>query len=233
MRALILSAAVVSASLVAVSPQALAGDPDGPGFELGVRTGYAFSAGETGAVPNGNDANLGDYVSGQWPFWLDVGYRFDPSLYLGAYLQYGFGVVNDDVRTECRNANADCSASDTRLGIMGRYRFAPIWKLAPWAGLGIGYEWGSYSYHLSTAITNLDVGSSWSGWEFANLQAGADYRLAPQFSIAPFISVSIDQFQSTTTTTAVGNTTNPNTQDLAKKSIHEWIMIGARVSFSP
>ena len=217
---------------MAMTAPALAAD-DGPGLELGVRTGYAFSAGETGAVPNGTDANLGDYVSGQWPFWLDVGYRFDPNLYLGAFVQYGFGVVNDDARTQCRMANTDCSASDTRLGIMGRYRFAPIWKLAPWAGLGIGYEWGSYSYHLSTAITNLDVGSSWSGWEFANLQAGADYRLAPQFSIAPFISVSIDQFQSTTTTTAVGNTTNPNTQDLAKKSIHEWIMIGARVSFSP
>jgi opacity protein-like surface antigen len=224
---------VASAALVAASAPALAADPDGPGLELGVRTGYAFSAGETGAVPNGTDNNLGDTVSGQWPFWLDVGYRFDPSLYLGAYLQYGFGVVNDDVRTECRNANSDCSASDTRLGIMGRYRFSPVWKLAPWAGLGIGYEWGSYTNHVSTAITNLDVGSSWSGWEFLNLQGGADYRLSPQFSISPFISVSIDQFQSTTTTTAVGNTTNTNSQDLAKKSLHEWIMIGARVSFSP
>jgi opacity protein-like surface antigen len=186
-----------------------------------------------GAPANGTDNNLGDYVSGQWPFWLDVGYRFNRQFYLGGFFQYGFGVVNDDARTECRNANVDCSASDTRLGIMGRLNFPSIWKLTPWGGLGVGYEWGSYSFHQSV-LGNTNTDSNWSGWEFANLQAGADYRVTPQFAVAPFVSLSIGQFQSTSTTTALGNgTTTTTDQDLTKKSLHEWIMIGARVSFAP
>jgi opacity protein-like surface antigen len=140
--------------------------------------------------------------------------------------------VNDDQQNYCRNANVDCSASDVRLGLMGRYTFAPVWRVAPWAGLGIGYEWGDFSVHQSL-LGNSNTDSTWSGFEFANLQAGADYRVSPQFAVAPFISFSIGQYQSTSTTTVTGMTSTTTDQDLAKKSLHEWIMIGARVSFSP
>jgi opacity protein-like surface antigen len=229
--ALAVGSAALAAALV-TSSAAGAAEPARPGFEIGARTGYAFSAGHLGAPPNGTDNNLGDYVGGQWPLWLDAGYRFDPALYLGAFFQYGFGVVNDDQQNLCRNANVDCSASDVRLGLMGRYNFAPYLLFAPWAGLGIGYEWGGFSLHQSL-LGNSDTDSSWSGFEFANLQAGADYRVSPQFTVAPFASVSIGQFQSTSTTTVTGMSSMTNSQDLAKKSLHEWIMIGARVSFSP
>jgi hypothetical protein len=225
------AATAAAAPLAAASP-ARGADPAGPGFEIGARTGYAFSAGHRGAPPNGTDDNLGDWVGGQWPLWLDAGYRFDPALYLGAFFQYGFGVVNDDQQNYCRNANVDCSASDVRLGLMGRYTFAPLWLVAPWAALGIGYEWGDFSVHQSL-VGSSNTDSSWSGFEFANFQAGADYRVSPQFAVAPFVSVSIGQYDSTSTTTVTGMTSTTSSPGLAKQSLHEWIMIGARVSFSP
>ncbi|MBN2576305.1 MAG: outer membrane beta-barrel protein [Deltaproteobacteria bacterium] len=206
--------------------------PGDSGFEIGVRTGYAFSAGRLGAPPDGTDYDLDDYVTGQWPIWIDAGYRLNPNLYLGGYFQYGTGFVNDDRQDLCRNANVNCSASDVRLGAMARYHFVPAWPLSPWAGLGFGYEWGTFSLHQSL-LGESDIDSLWHGFEFLNLQAGADYRFAHRFVLAPFLSFSLGQFRKIETTTRAGSTTTTTTESLAKKSIHEWILIGVRVAFVP
>ena len=115
--------------------------------------------------------------------------------------------MNDDQQSLCRNANVDCSASDLRLGIMGRYPPAGPAPLSPWVGAGIGYEWGTYSLHQRSSAT-ADTDFGWSGFEFANLQLGADYSVAQRVVVAPFVSVSIGQFRqrSTTTTTGTGRT---------------------------
>jgi hypothetical protein len=124
-----LNVKLVFASLVLAAMPSVAAAQSGA--EVGVRTGYAFAAGHTGARANSDDQNLGDWISGQWPIWIDAGYRFNPNLYLGGYFQYGFGSVNDDHQVDqllsisCRSANVDCSASDTRLGVMGRYHLMP------------------------------------------------------------------------------------------------------------
>jgi len=211
---------------------AFAAEQPTSGVEIGARLGYAFSAGHLGAPPNGTDQNLGDFVGGQFPIWLDAGYRFNRELYLGGYFQYGFGVVNDDRQDLCRNANVNCSASDLRLGIMGRYHL-PLFALAsPWVGAGIGYEWGSFSLHQSV-LGNTDTDSTWSGFEFANLQVGVDFPIAHRIVLAPFASVSIGQFGHLSTTTSNGNQSATNDQDLEKTSLHEWILIGVRVAFAP
>jgi len=220
---------IVLVALLAAAAPAFAAELPGPGFEVGVRTGYAFSAGNLGAPPDGTDAPLGDYVGGQWPLWLDAGYRVLPQLYLGAYFQYGFGFINDDNLTGCRNANVDCSASDVRLGVMGRYNFAPLWLASPWLGLGVGYEWGSATFLIGSSTFD----SSWSGFEIANLQAGVDFRVARRLVVAPFISFSLGQFRSVSTRTTIANITTTTDEDIAKHSIHEWIFIGARFAFMP
>jgi opacity protein-like surface antigen len=227
-RAIVIAAALT----LAAGSTARGGEQSASGIEIGARLGYAFSAGHLGAPPNGTDNPLGDYVGGQVPVWLDAGYRFNHDLYLGAYFSYGFGVVNDDRQGLCRNANVDCSASDLRLGLMGRLHLPPIAQLSPWLGLGIGYEWGSFSLQQS-AVGSTDTDSGWSGFELANLQLGADYKLAPKIAIGPFLSVSIGQFRHLSTTMAIGNNTGTTDQDLAKTSLHEWILIGARVAFAP
>ena len=224
-----LSLKTVFASLVLAAVPSVAAAQSGA--EIGVRTGYAFAAGHTGALANSNDQNLGDWISGQWPIWVDAGYRFNPNWYLGGYVQYGFGFVNDDQQTGCRNANVDCSASDTRLGVMGRYHFVPAWQFSPWVGLGVGYEWTSLSVHESVLSTTTDT--SWSGFEFANIQVGADYQIASRFLLGPFLSLSFGQYRNTSTTISRGSSSSTSDQDLAKESIHEWILIGVRAAFKP
>lgn len=204
----------------------------GPGFEVGVRSGYAFSAGRLGAPPNSNDRDLGDFVTGQIPLWLDLGYRLNSDFYLGGYFQYGFGFVNDDDQSLCRNANVDCSASDIRLGVMGRYALGSLGPTTPWVGLGLGYEWVKLSVHQSV-LGSTTTDSSSSGFEIANLQVGADYAVTSRVAVAPFVSVSFGQYRSSSTKTVIGSTTTTLDQDYDKKSLHEWILIGARVAFAP
>jgi outer membrane protein W len=221
---------MVFASLVVAAMPSVAAAQSGA--EVGVRTGYAFAAGHIGARANSNDENLGDWISGQWPIWIDAGYRFNPNLYLGGYVQYGFGSVNDDRQTLCRNANVDCSASDTRLGVTGRYHFVPAWQFSPWVGLGFGYEWASLSIHES--VFSITRERSWSGFELANLQVGADYEIASRFVLSPFISLSFDQYRYLSDrTTAAGVVTVRNEGSPAKESVHEWILIGVRAAFQP
>ncbi len=215
------------AALVSASSARAADRP--VGFEIGVRTGYAFAAGDTGAPANQNSRPVGDYVSGQWPLWLDAGARFS-QLYVGGYFQYGFGFVNDDRQDLCRNANVDCSASDVRVGLMLRYHFAPSWPLSPWAAYGFGYEWGGFSVHQSL-LGNTNTDSSWSGFEIANFQVGADYWLPYGLVVGPFFSFSLGQFRNLSTTNTSGNTTTTTDEDLEKHEVHEWILIGVRFAF--
>lgn len=202
------------------------------GFELGLRTGYAFSSGRLGSLPGGTDQDLADYVSGQWPIWIDLGYRFRPSFYLGGFFQYGFGFVNDDQQRECRNTNVDCSASDIRAGIMARYNFLPAALASPWLGYGLGWEWGTYSIHQS-AIGSSNTDFTWSGFELANFQLGVDFRIVRRVVLGPFISWSLGQYQNETVTTKTGTLTTTSDQDLARQSLHEWIFVGVRVAVIP
>jgi opacity protein-like surface antigen len=227
-RAIVAAAAL---ALAAASP-ARAAESAESGVEIGARLGYAFPAGSLGAAPNLQDNDVSNYVSGLVPLWLDAGYRFNHEAYLGAYFTYGLGLVNDDRQDGCRNANVNCSASDVRLGVMGRFHFPPLAQFSPWLGLGIGYEWGTFSLDLSAVgLPNTEFG--YSGWEFANFQLGADYKVAPKVAIAPFVSVSIDRFSDLSTTLTTANDKNTTDQELAKKSIHSWILIGARVAIAP
>src|SRR5262245_24113945 len=89
----LLAASVLAAALSSAAPALATAAADGSGLEIGARLGYGFAAGRLGAVPNGTDNDVGDFVSGQWPLWLDAGYRFTGDLYVGGFFTYGFGSV--------------------------------------------------------------------------------------------------------------------------------------------
>ena len=99
-------------------------------------------------------------------------------------------------------------------------------------GLGIGYEWGTFSLHQS-AIGSSNTDFGWSGFEFANLQPGADYKVAQKIAIGA-VRERVDR----TVSQHVHDDHDRQQQDemdqdLAKTSLHEWILIGVRVAFAP
>jgi hypothetical protein len=191
---------------------------DSAGVDFGARLGYALPMGKE----NGTD-NLSDDVSGAVPLVLEVGYRLNGNFTIGALFQYGFGQVHNTASNGCGSGGIDCSASVMRLGIEGIYNFNMEGTFTPWVGIGTGYEWLSLSASLAGQSGSLTA----SGFEFATLHAGGDFRVAPQFALGPFISLSFAEYASESLSGAAGS----GSMDLTDKKVHEWLQFGVRGRF--
>jgi hypothetical protein len=195
---------------VTLAALALAGTASAEGLELGARLGYGLPLGDAM-----KDNSLNDGVSGQVPIWIDVGYRINESIFVGAYAQYGFTFVKD-----CPDG-VDCSANDIRFGVQGQYHFMPGESFDVWAGLGIGYE----MLNVKMEAGGVEAKSNYKGFEFANLQVGGDFEVADGIGVGPFLSFSLGQY-SKAKIDAVGFDGS-----IDDKGLHEWLVIGVRGSF--
>ena len=207
-------AAATEAPAADANSGAVAASTDDKKIKLGLRLGYGlpFGSAEDGA-------KLKDGFSGQIPIWIDAGYMVTPNILVGLYGQYGFVSVK-----ECRTG-ADCSAHDIRFGVQGQYHLSPAESIDPWLGLGIGYEILSES--LSGGGSTADV--SFKGFEFLNLQGGADFKVANALSVGPFLSFSLGQYSSE----KISGFGAPIDRDgsVDKTALHEWLTLGVKGTF--
>jgi hypothetical protein len=197
------------------------------GFEVGLRTGYGVPLGE--GVEDGPDVS--DAISGIVPLWVDLGYRLSQSVFLGAYFQYGFGFVGDDLEEPCDLDGVDCSVSSHRLGAQLHYHFSPRSSADAWLGLGFGYEW----YNAQVEALDGEMSSSISGFEFVNLQGGVDFYPGDHFYVGPFLSFSMDQYASRDI--ECSGAANEfcdafGDADIEDKSIHNWLLFGIRGGYT-
>lgn len=168
-------------------------------FSLGLRVGYAPAMGDYM-----KDSAMSDGVKSQIPIQVDAMYKVTPAFAAGAYLSYGFAQLDSDC--------TDCSATDLRIGVQGTYAFNTVsQQFVPWLGAGFGYEIASVDYGGASVDT--------SGFEFLNLQGGADYKVSDQFSVGPYVQFSIGQYS------------NVEGTDIPEKAMHEWLGFGFRGKF--
>ncbi len=93
----------------------------------------------------------------------------------------------------------------------------------PWFGLGVGYE----ILGITTSAGGQETSANGSGFEFANLQGGLDYKAGPVM-VGPFVSFSLGQYSSVTRQ-ASGQGEQSGSID--KKAIHEWLTLGVKGTF--
>lgn len=190
------------------------------GVEIGVRIGAATPFGKILDTANGDGKALNEAVPVQFPLWLDLGYRIVPNFYVGVYGQFGLPVIKD-----C----TDCTGYDVRFGLNAHYHVLPKEKIDPWIGLGVmGYE----IMHLSQSLNGNDTTLTASGFEFVNVQGGADFKLGKLLKVGPFLSFSVDQAQDVTYDN--GNA-SLNAFDLPgiQKAVHMWLLGGVKASIIP
>ncbi len=207
------------------------------GFELGARTGYGIPLGK--AVDQGTNNDLSDSISGMIPLQLDVGYRVIPSLMVGGYVMYGFGFTGDALSKSCDSlqglgaTDVSCGVHDVRLGIQAQYHILPKGSVDPWVGAGIGYEWLTFGIDISNAGQSSNVSSTGHGFEFINLQGGADFSVAPGFGLGPFLSLSVGQYSKSSSSCDGSGCDGLNTssRDIDKKALHQWLTLGVRGTF--
>jgi len=198
--------------------------PARTGFQMDVRTGYSVpmgklaSADQAAAVPG---TKLSDMVSGQVPFIVDIGGKIIPELFLGGYLGLAFGGAGGAVKRACDLDGESCVAVGVHLGIELQYQIRPAAFVDPWIGYGLGIE----SLALSFARGGTTESVGFSGFEFARLMAGVDFRITRVFGVGPFIDLSLAQY----TSEKVGS----QSATLDNTATHEWLTLGARFVFFP
>jgi hypothetical protein len=217
MHALVVLGCLAGALLPAAS--AVAAPPPYRGPEAGVRLGIAIP---TGSIQSGS--NLDSYAGSALPVVLEAGYRIDPSLFVGGRFQYAFPQLKAPVGS-CNNA-VSCSGSVMQLGVEGVYRFLANRGFAPWAGLGLGYEWASADYDRA----NGGTGATYRGWQ-GLVQAGGDGRVSSELVLGPYAEVAFGRYDTSDGRTHLGNTTTDTTADIMSTAVHTWISFGIRGAF--
>lgn len=209
----ILGIAVVAVLLAGGTAQAQAPARSESGFTMGLRLGYGIPMGDVG---QGTIVlAMSDTFGGNVPIWLDLGYRIDRSMFIGAYLQYAFGTVDGLADQLCTSFGEDCSTSVLRIGVEFLYKFMPDASFAPWVGIGIGYE----SASLDESAGPISVSTEFNGFEFLNLQVGGDFKVGSNFALGPYLALSVAQYSS------VGGV------DIATTKTHEWLQFGLKGTF--
>lgn len=192
--------------------------PDKYGLAFGMRTGYGFPLGTSA-----QQGNLSDTIKGVVPLWFDAGFRFNPYVYLGAFFQYGFGILPSNA-SGCNASGTSCSESDVRLGANVHFHFLANSTVDPWVGLGFGYEW----LNLTASQAQGSGFGSLRGFEFVNGQLGLDFKILPTLAIGPFFAFAVGQYS----TASVGSGAITISGDIQNKGVHEWLIIGVRTQFN-
>jgi hypothetical protein len=200
------------------------------GLVFALRAGYGIPLGDFAGKSDGSTGRLSDEFSGVIPIWLDLGYRFERNFIVAGFLQFGIPLLNKDgpglVGTECHVAGvSSCSGNiSLRAGVEFIYVFLRDGSLQPWAGIGAAYE---------RTIYKLEDGQggeatiSYSGWEFLNLQVGANYKLSSKFGIGPYVAISLAQYGSVD----ISSGNQSQTTDIANKKLHQWLQFGLMGAF--
>ena len=203
---------VISALCLTLSAAARAEEDQG--VQLAARVGFTLPFGSVLGDNGGGASSFSDTFTGFIPFELEAGYRINPNIMVGAFLQYGIGLPKN-----CATG-ASCSGHDISFGIQGHYHFAPKEQIDPWGGVGIGYEILGLSQSGSTSNGDLTL----SGFQYITLQGGVDFPVAANFKLAPFINLAIGSY--------TNESFNGNSSSSFNSAVHELVTVGLRGSFT-
>lgn len=211
--------AVALAAALGMAPAPAAARP-----VVGVEGGYAVPYGDATEPLGDLDPALDAYVDSQVPVSLDVGWRFGRHLVVGAYGSYGLGAVVDDrLQAACDTLGHTCSVRTVRAGLQAVWRFAPRPWLAPWAGIGTGWEWFQYAQEGGGGKAT----TSGDGWEIASVRLGLDLVPGAGLAAGPFLSATYARYREFTL--ELPDRTRAYSTSGA---YHGWLQAGLRVSLA-
>lgn len=207
-------------------------------FEIGMRAGLGLGFGESLQRNNGDRVRLVDSGNFTVPLWLDLGVRIHRNFYVGAFGQYQYVNPKRGVDSFCeRNAATgverdECSAYTLMGGLMGRVHFLPSSSADPWIGVGFAYEYLKEGWTDATPIGRAEQSASFKGFQFFNLQAGADFDLGGGWKLGPYAAFALTQFTrvnaSLTGAGPLSASFDGPISEVGETRIHGWTNVGIR-----
>ena len=213
---------IVLAVLLLAARGAAAADtePAASGFEVALRSGVMFPAGD--AL---KDVKLSDYSNLGFPIWGDFGYRFGGKFFVGATALYAFGTLGDQYKSQCSAAGVSCSNSALRLGAEAHFHPLGRAPIDPWVGLGFGFEWITTKLTSGTDSATVTL----QGWDFLQVEGGVDFALGSMFRLGPFVAFTLGQDDKISLSSG-GQSVS---QDITDKALHYFFTVGARLTIVP
>jgi hypothetical protein len=189
---------------------------------MAIRTGYSLPMGKVDADPADK---MSEFLGGQVPFLFDIGGKVIPQLFVGGYVGFGFGGPAGEFKNSCDANGYSCLSFSVRAGPEIIYSILPGEMADPWLGYGFGFE--------STGVSGSQNGStssaSFSGFEFAHLMAGVDFRVSSGFGIGPFVDFSAGSYNHL----HVDSPTATEDFSITNTASHQWLTLGARFVIFP
>ncbi len=208
----ILSALVV-AGAVAAAPSAQAQ------FAADLKVGYAVPTGnlvQTGTAEfSGSMSNV---WSGAVPIEVAGRYRFTPNLSAGIYFQYNPAFVASYL---C-SSGLSCSGYDMRVGAEAVYGFLPDGTINPWVSVGTGWQWTQFKL----SGFGQSISATFHGWEYFNVQVGADWNITKMFAFGPYIGFFGGTYTAASLTSE--GQTQSGTINSSARSFHGWLQFGVK-----
>ena len=190
---------------------------------IDVKAGYALPTGNVASASTESSywkGALSNFVSGAIPLEIAGRYRFTPKFSAGIYFQYAPAFTAAFI---CQPAFS-CSTSNVRVGAEAVYGFLPDSTFNPWVSVGSGWEWLNQTVDIPSTATV--AGSTQklglNGWEWFNVQVGADWNLSKMFAAGPYVGFFGGQYSSAT------DNTGSRAIDSANRQFHGWMQLGLK-----
>jgi hypothetical protein len=196
---------------------------------LGLRVGYAIPGGDLQ-----KDSPLADRIASQVPLQLDVNYRLTPGVSAGIYVGYGFAQIAGATKDQVAfllGPGATYSASTLRAGLQASYAY-PFGAIVPWAGISSGFE--SAGFELKSSDGAKTMTGAARGWEYFNLQGGADYKFTPAFGAGLYVSWGMGAYRYMSTVIKTGTLADSVSASGGlgdQAASHNWFTFGVRGTY--
>jgi hypothetical protein len=221
--------AVLAAAPPALGQDALE-DPDSGLGELSLNAGFTLPLGN--AINSNNAATSGvamsDAINFAIPFGIEVGYRIAGVVFVGGTFSYGaFGSPNSSVITSCGSPGASCHSNFVRAGFSVEWHFLGSRGSDPYVGLGANFEW----LNVSASANNINASVQYTGFNFAEIPIGWDFRLGRNARFGPFANFAIGKYYRGSLTSNASIGIDTGSVNIPEKALHFWIGFGIRVVF--
>jgi hypothetical protein len=152
--------------------------PSAPAEAVEITLGGGFSQGFGSVSEHGT--RLKDVASSGNTLQLGVGYRLDPHLMLGGY-------VEGALYRPAHGSFGDRRNFAAATGFQAQYHTMPFGRFDPWFGAGTG--WRAY-----WMVDDAEGTSTLHGVDLARLQAGVDCHITESLMVAPTLGLTFTAF---------------------------------------
>jgi hypothetical protein len=189
--------------------------------ELSLNAGFALPLGY--ATGGDNGIKLSDDINFAVPFGIQIGYRIAGVVFVGGTFTYGpFGSPSSSLYPPCAQSGVSCNSYFLRGGFSVQWHPLGSRGLDPYVGIGMSYEW------LSITVNNNGLAGTgqFSGFNWAEIPVGVDFRLSKAVRLGPFIDFTLGEYR--TATVSQPSTISNN---ISPKALHFWLSFGVRLVF--